>query len=188
MVRFLFTTSSSEVKSEEERPKLRWLGVFWIILGMVAIATAFVATVATMVIFGVLLLMAGVAQLAQAWSFPGPDRSWEFLTGLIYLLVGLVLVIDPVNGAIGLTFLIGMLLLVRGAVQLAMAATGRRFGRSSIWHFIGGFLSLILAILLLGGLPEVGTWFIGVLVGIELLMGGTVLLLTPSVIMNADKT
>lgn len=188
MAPFLFTTSSSEFKSQEERPRLRWLGVFWIILGLVAIATAFAATVATMLMFGVLLLMAGVAQLAQAWSFPGPDSFWEFLTGLIYLLVGLVLVIDPVNGAIGLTFLIGMLLLVRGAVQLAMAATGRRYGRPLIWHFIGGLLSLLLAILLLGGLPEIGTWFIGVLVGIELLMGGTVLLLTPSVIINADKT
>ena len=186
MTPFLVTSKSSEFNSAEERPKLRWLGVFWIILGLVAIATAYVATVATMLMFGVLLLLAGVAQLAHAWSFPGPDRSWEFLTGLIYLLVGLVLVIDPVNGAIGLTFLIGMLLLVRGAVQLAMAATGRRFGRPPMWHFIGGILSLLLAILILAGLPETGTWFIGFMVGIELLLGGIVLLLTPSVTINVD--
>ena len=96
--------------------------------------------------------------------------------------------IDPVNGAIGLTFLIGILLFLRGAVQLAMAVTGRRFGRPPLWHFSGGFLSLILAIIIIVGLPEIGTWFIGFLVGIELLLGGIVLLLTPSVIMNADVT
>ncbi len=184
MAQSLFTTSSSEYNSEKELPKLRWLGIFWIILGVVAITTAFVATVATMLILGVLLLMAGVAQLAQAWSFSNPDRTWEFLTGLIYLLVGTLLVIDPVNGAIGLTFLIGILLLLRGAVQLAMAVTGRSFGRPPIWLFIGGLLSLLLAILILVGLPGIGTWAIGALVGIELLLGGMVLLLTPGVIIN----
>ena len=186
MNRFLFQTSSGGLNREKNLPKLRWLGVFWIILGIVAIATAFAATLATMLIFGVLLIMAGVAQLAHAWSDAAPDRSWGFLTGLIYLLVGSLLVIDPVNGAIGLTFLIGILLLLRGAVQMAMAATGRRFGRPPQWHFVSGLLNLLLAILIIAGLPEIGTWVIGVFVGIELLLAGMVLLLTPDMIDSSD--
>lgn len=186
MAQVHFSTRSLKDNSARKLSRLRWLGVFWITLGIVAIATSFAATLATMLIFAVLLVMAGVAQLAHAWSSPSPDSSWEVLTGLTYLLVGGILVLDPVNGAIGLTFLIGILLLFRGAVQMAMAASGRRFGRSPLWYFIGGLLSLLLAVLILTSLPQAGMWLIGVFVGTELLLGGAVLLLTPEIVIEQE--
>ncbi|MFO7812699.1 MAG: DUF308 domain-containing protein [Pelovirga sp.] len=162
--------------------RLRLLGLIWTILGVAAIAAAMVATWATMLIFGVLLLLAGVTQLVYAFIQPSSERSWQIGTGVLYFLVGLLLVIDPVSGAIGLTLLIAILFFIRGVMQLALFATHQRLGQSRIWHLIGGILSLLLAVLIIAGWPETGTWVIGLFVGIELLLGGITMLMTPGVV------
>lgn len=187
MNHYLFAAKSFDFDRVKERPRLRWLGVLWVLLGLGAIAAAFTATVATMLVFGVLLIVAGIAQLTHAWSLFSTDRFWEVLTGLIYLLVGGILVVDPVNGAIGLTFLIALFLFLRGFVQLVMAASRRRFGSSPVWHSAAGLVNLVLAILILVGLPEVGLWVIGLMVGVELLFGGIVMLFTPAIIIKENE-
>jgi len=162
------------------RNRLRFLGLFWAILGGAAIAAAIVATLATMLIFGVLLLLAGVAQLAYVFaSQSSADRSWQIGTGVLYFLAGLLLVIDPVSGAIGLTLLIAILFFIRGIMQLALSVTYQRRGQSRGWYLVSGVLSLLLAVLIIAGWPETGTWVIGLFVGIELLLGGLTMLITP---------
>ncbi|HMB17230.1 MAG TPA: DUF308 domain-containing protein [Pelovirga sp.] len=171
-----------EMDSKETRNRLRILGVFWAILGGAAIAAAIVATLTTMLIFGVLLLLAGVAQLAYVFSQPSEDRSWQIATGVLYSLVGFLLIIDPVSGAIGLTLLLAVLFLIRGVMQLALSVTFQRRGQSKIWYLVSGVLSLLLAVLIIAGWPETGTWVIGLFVGIELLLGGVTLLMTPGAV------
>lgn len=177
-----FPNDAIETSTKKTRNRLRGLGLFWSILGGVAIATAFVTTLATMLIFGALLLLAGFAQFAHALSQPSSDRGWQFVTGALYCLVGFLLVIDPVSGAIGLTLLIAILFLIRGVVQLALAAAGRRRGQSRSWHLVSGLFSLLLAVFIIAGWPEIGTWVIGLFVGIELLLGGLTLLMTPEAV------
>ena len=162
--------------------RLRLLGILWIIIGVSAMAAAIVATLATMLIFGVLLLLAGTVQLGYAYIQPASDRSWQIATGILYFLVGLLLVIDPVSGAIGLTLLIAILFFVRGVMQLALSAARQRRGQSRGWHLVGGMFSLLLAALIVAGWPETGTWVIGLFVGIELLLGGITMLMTPELV------
>ena len=168
-----------ETETKVSANKLRLLGFVWVILGGAAITAAIVATWATMLVFGVLLLLAGVTQLGYAFIQASSERSWQISTGVLYFLVGLLLVIDPVSGAIGLTLLIAILFLIRGVMQLALFATHQRRGQSRSWHLIGGILSLLLAVLIIAGWPETGTWVIGLFVGIELLLGGITMLMTP---------
>lgn len=170
----------------ENKNRLRWLGILWVLLGVVAITTAFAATLATMLVFGVFLLVAGIAQLVHATGQASTDRGWELLTSAIYGTVGLLLIFDPVSGAIGLTLLIALLFLVRGIIQLAMTAAGRHRRRSSGWRVAAGLINLLFAIFLIAGWPQVGIWIIGVLVGIELLIGGLVMLLTPEVVASQE--
>lgn len=164
------------------RNRLRILGIFWIILGAAAIALAFVATLATMLIFGVVLLLAGVAQLAYAFTQSFSNRGWQITIGVLYFLVGLLLVIDPVSGAVGLTLLLAILFLIRGGLQLALGATLRRRGQPRGWFLVSGVLSLLLAVFIIAGWPATGTWVIGLFVGIELLLGGIALLMTPEAV------
>lgn len=160
---------------------LRGLGIFWLVLGVLAIIAAFAATLATVLAFGILLLLAGIAQLAQAFADRETDFGWRLAAGLLYGLVGLMLIVDPVGGAIGLTLLIALLFLFGGLLRLAFAFSIGRQGRSTGLHILGGLLNLVLAILIIGGWPETGAWVIGLFVGIELIFGGLTLLFTPSV-------
>jgi len=164
---------------------LRGLGVFWIILGTLAIIAAFAATLATVLVFGILLLLAGLAQLAQAFADRNVDFGWRLAASLLYGLAGILLIVDPVGGAIGLTLLIALLFLFGGLLRLAFAFSIGRQGRSSGLYILGGLLNLVLAILIIAGWPETGAWVIGLFVGIELVFGGLILLLTPSVARRA---
>lgn len=163
---------------------LRALGVFWIILGSIAVVATFAATMATVLLIGVLLLLAGLGQFAQLWADRSPHPGWQLLTGALYSVAGVLLILDPVSGAIGLTLLIAILFLAGGALRLAMAVTARGLGFPAGWHLAGGVLNLILAALIFAGWPETGTWVIGLFVGIELLFGGLTLLLAPITIFD----
>ncbi len=166
--------------------RLRLLGSFSLVLGVLAIAASFLVTLTTMLIFGILLMMAGVAQLFHAFKFRSPDRNWEVISGGLYLTLGGLIVIDPVKGAIGLTFLVAILFLARGGIQIAMAVTGRRWGRFPGWHLGSGLVNVLIAIVIFAVLPEAGTELIGLFVGVELLLGGLALLLAPQIIHETE--
>jgi uncharacterized membrane protein HdeD (DUF308 family) len=170
----------------KETNSLRLLGSISLVLGVLAIAASFLVTLTTMLIFGVLLIMAGIAQFFHALKFRTPDRNWEAVSGALYLTLGGLIVIDPVRGAIGLTFIVAILFLARGGIQIAMAVTGRRWGRSPGWHLGSGLLNVLIAIFIFVALPEAGAELIGVFVGIELLLGGLALLLAPKIIRQAE--
>jgi len=155
----------------------RWfltVGLFLILLGMLAIASSFTATRVTMLLFGALLLFAGLAEGGHALV----DRSAIFksrlFSGVLYSVVGIILLIDPVGGAIGLTLLIGLLLLLVGFMRLLVGISLVRLKLSPGWHLLVGSLNIVLAILILLGWPETGSWLIGFVIGLELLLAGVI--------------
>ena len=177
---WLYTKKPAVAASNRIPPKwLRVLGMFWIITGAVAILSAFAATMATVLLIGVLLLLAGLAQFAHIFADRAPGLAWRLLTGTLYTVAGILLIADPVDGAIGLTLLIAMLFLASGAVRFLMAAKARQLRVSAGWHLTGGFINICLAALVFAGWPETGTWVIGLFVGIEMLLGGLTLLFAP---------
>lgn len=162
------------------RNYLRVLGCLWVLLGCVAIGTSVAATLTTVLLFGVILLMAGAAQLGHALFDRSLDFSWRFLSGILYGIVGLLLIIDPVGGAIGLTFLLALFFLLGGLLRIALAASARRQGRRSAnLHLAAGMVNLVLAMLILLSWPAAGTWVLGLFVGIELVLGGFFLIISP---------
>lgn len=170
-------------KNEARQPYkgLRWSGFFLALLGISAIVASFTATMAAVLIFGVFLIMAGILHLYFSYIFQTPDVLWRGMTGLIYLLIGVILVIDPVNGAIGLTLLLGLLFLCSAVLRLALAATLQKVSIRAGWQFLMGMLNLLLAVLIFTGWPQTGTWVIGTFIGIELLLAGIALILIPDI-------
>lgn len=83
------------------------MGVALIVLGMLAIGSSFIATLATVVVFGILLLLGSLFQIITAlWG-----RSWRgfflhLLGGVLYLIVGVFMIDHPVEAALGLTRII----------------------------------------------------------------------------------
>ena len=98
------------------------------------------------------------------------------LSAVVGILVGIVLLIWPLSGVLSLTVMLTVFLALEGVVSIMYALAHRRES-SSRWQMmlISGIVDLILAGLIVGGLPGTAAWAIGLIVGINLLFGGVAL-------------
>src|SRR5690606_1494178 len=91
------------------------LAVICIVGGFLALINPFGATIFAVTLAGWVFLIQGVIQIIHA--FRVRDQSgiiWSLGIGVLSLLVGIVLVADPLAGAIPLTLLVAVLFLATG--------------------------------------------------------------------------
>jgi uncharacterized membrane protein HdeD (DUF308 family) len=147
------------------------MGVALIVLGVAAISSAFIATLATMVVFGILLLLGAIFQVVTAfWG-----RGWRgfflhMLAGILYLVAGVFLIESPAAAAVGLTLLVAAFLLVGGVFRIVVSLVERFDGWG--WSLLNGIVSLLLGAAIWRQWPLDGDWVIGLFVGIEMLFSG----------------
>ena len=147
------------------------LGVLLIVIGIMAIGSAFVATLATILVFGWLMVAGGIVQIVNAFL----GRGWRgffvhLLAGLLHLIVGVLMIEHPLRAAEALTLLIAAMLLIGGGVRIAYALVDRFPGWP--WLLLSGAISLLLGISIWRQWPESGLWVIGLFVGIDLVLNG----------------
>ena len=154
-------------------------GVLLAILGLLAIALPGVATLATEILVGWLLLAAGIFGLVAVFS-AGKSASgfwWNLFTSIIYALAGLSLLLNWTAGALTLTLLLTAYLLAGGISKIVMAFGYKtEIPRAWLWVLFSGLVDLGLAFLIISGLPGTAMWVIGLMVGINLLMMGVALM------------
>ncbi len=147
------------------------LGIVLVILGTIAIGMPLLTTLATAVTIGIVLLIGGGAQLVGAfWT-----REWSgfflmLLMGVLYIVLGILFIRQPLEAAEALTLLIACMLMVSGAFRI-VGSLMHRFSHWG-WVFVGGLLNLVLGIMIWLQLPFSGFWVIGVFVGIDMLFTG----------------
>jgi uncharacterized membrane protein HdeD (DUF308 family) len=155
-------------------------GALLVILGLVAVALPTIATLATGILVGWLLLAAGVFGLIAVFS-AGTGASgfwWNLFTSVIYVLAGLALLFRPVAGVLTLTILLAAYLLAGGIAKLVMAfGYKREIPKAWGWVLFSGLVDLVLAFIIMSGFPGTATWVIGLMVGINLLMMGVALII-----------
>ncbi len=153
-------------------------GVVLLILGLAAIILPQVASVAIEILIGWLLLMSGIVGLWSSFATRhAPGFGWSLLSAAAGIVAGLVLLAWPLSGVVTLTLVLSAFLCVEGVVSIFYALEHRRelSGRWGMLLF-SGVVDLVLAGLILAGLPASAGWAIGVLVGINLVMGGVALI------------
>ncbi len=153
-------------------------GIVLIILGALAIAVPVVATIALTILFGWLFIISGVVGLISSIAARGaPGFWWAVLSAILGIVVGILLVGQPVVGALSLTFLLVAFFLVEGIATIGFAVS-HRSELGAPWGFMlaSGIVTLGLAILILLGLPGTAAWALGLLVGIDMLFGGAALI------------
>ena len=82
----------------------------------------------------------------------------------------------PVSGAISLTLLLIAFFVIEGVATIlyAMEHKNELSGRWG-WMLASGVIDLVLAVMIFAGLPSTAAWALGLLVGINMLFGGTAL-------------
>ena len=152
-----------------------WLlavGILMIILGVFAIGAPVVATIAVQLMLGWILVLGGIAQGIHAFMVQGwGGFLLELLSALLYLVIGLLLLVNPVEGALALTIVLAVFLIVEGIFKIVMAWRVRDH-QGWGWLLASGILSLILGLLIWAEWPSSALWVIGLLVGIQLLFTG----------------
>lgn len=150
-------------------------GIVLIVFGLLAIALPVIAGLAVTILVGWLLLVGGAVGLAASWMGRGaPGFAWSLISALLALVAGFVLLWSPFRGEASLTLVLVVFFLVDGVASIMLALEHRReFSGMWGWLVVSGVVDLILAAIILSGFPQTASWVLGLLVGIDLLFGGT---------------
>jgi uncharacterized membrane protein HdeD (DUF308 family) len=152
------------------------LGIVQLLLGMIALGSSVFATLVTVVLFGWLLLTGGVLSVMHAfWQKQWSGFFIDLAMGILYAVVGFMVVGNPVATAETLTLLIALFLFMGGIFRIIAALTGRF--RHSFWVLLNGVVTLALGIMIWQQWPLSGLWVIGLFIGIDLIFYGWSLLM-----------
>ena len=149
-------------------------GIVLAVLGLAAMIAPLIASLAFTIFLGWMFLISGLAGLAMTfWARQMPGFWWSLLSAALAVLAGGILLAKPEQGIVTLTIVVGAYFLAEGVVTIMYALEHRRelSGRWS-WLLISGVMDLLIAFIIVAGLPDSANWAIGLLVGINLVLGG----------------
>ena len=153
-------------------------GVVLLVLGAAAIALPLLATLALTIVFGWLFLVSGVIGLVTTFMMrQAPGFWWSLISAVLGIIVGLLLLASPLSGAISLTILLVVFFIIEGAASIMFALDHKReLSGKWGWMLVSGIIDLVLAAFIFAGLPSTAAWAIGLLVGINMVFGGSALI------------
>jgi uncharacterized membrane protein HdeD (DUF308 family) len=153
-------------------------GILLAVLGLAAIIVPPLAGLAVTIFLGWMFLISGIAGLfVTFWARQMPGFWWSLISAVLGVVVGLILLARPVQGVLTLTIVVGAYFLAEGVTSIMYALEHRReLSERWSWMLFAGVLDLLIAIMIISGLPGSAEWAIGLLVGINLLFGGASLI------------
>ena len=123
--------------------------------------------------FGWVFIFAGIAQIVYAFQSRGAGQVvWKLILGFLYLLAGIVVVANPLEGVLAFTLVLGITIFVQGMIQVSIAFQMRRISPNWAWMLVSGIIGIIFGIFVWSNFPFRGVWLIGILIGTNLLFDG----------------
>jgi uncharacterized membrane protein HdeD (DUF308 family) len=160
-------------------------GIALIALGIAAIVLPLMAGLFAIPFLGWLFLIAGIVGLISTFrGRQAPGFGWSLLSALVALIAGAVLLGNPLQSlivlprtVITLAYVLIAFFIVDGILMIILAIAHRR-ELSAKWEWIlaNGVIDLILAGIIISGLPRTLVWALALLVGIDMLFGGASLI------------
>ena len=157
------------------RAKWGWivaLGVVYVVAGFIALGSVVMATVASVFVVGIMMIVAGVAEIINAFQIKswGKFLIWALL-GVLYIVAGFVTFENPLLAAVLLTLVLGASLVASGVVRLFLAFNMKR-ETPWIWVALSAVITLLLGLLILARWPINSVYILGLFLGIDLIMAG----------------
>ena len=155
---------------------LRGIGIAAIVIGCIAILLPELFSLGAAVFVGIVLVVVSAFLAAAAFAAHGVGSflarlAWALLT----FVVGLWLILEPHNGTLTLTLVLGIYFLLMGLTRITVAFLGRGQPNAG-WIGLSGICGVIVGILVLAKFPSSADWAIGLLVGIDLIFLGWTLI------------
>ncbi|MCP3099368.1 HdeD family acid-resistance protein [Myxococcus sp. K15C18031901] len=152
------------------------LGLLVVLLGIVALGASFLTSLVSIILFGALLAVMGIAEIVSSVRMRkagGP--FWLYLlSGVLSTVVGLLVLVYPAAGLGAMTILLAGYFFASGLFHVVTSLMDRypRWG----WDFLYGAISILLGIIVMAQWPISAVWLVGTLVGIAILMRGIALM------------
>jgi uncharacterized membrane protein HdeD (DUF308 family) len=155
-----------------------WLlvGLASLVGGFVALAHPFAATLAAEQLAGWLFSAIGILTLLSAFQDKGwGARIWALLLGGLITVFGFNLVMNPLEGAVRLTFIVATMLAIIGVFRLIIAFTPMAPGPRLILG-LSGLISLALSVMIFTNFPWSSGGVLGIFLAVELISNGVSLI------------
>ena len=160
---------------EPLRAKRGWivaLGIIYLVAGLVALGSVVMATIASVFVVGIMMLIAGVAEVINAFQI----KSWGrfliwLLLGVLYIVAGFLTFENPLLAAALLTLLLGVSLTASGIMRVILGF-GMKEGTPWIWVVLSGAITLLVGLVILAHWPVSSLYILGLFLGIDLVIAG----------------
>ena len=160
---------------EALRAKRGWiiaLGIIYVVAGVIALGSVVVATVVSVFVVGIMMLIAGVAEVINAFQV----KSWGkflfwLLLGVLYIVAGFVTFENPLLAAALLTLMLGVTLVASGIMRIVLAFSMKE-GTPWIWVALSSVITLLLGLVILAHWPVASLYILGLFLGIDLILAG----------------
>ena len=168
------TTSLFFVELNHLRHRWGWLlalGMLMIALGILALFAMPVATVAAVLALGWVMVVSGIIEVVHAFGVHRWGGAFlHLVAGIVGILLGLLVVTHPVAGALAWTLIFSAFFTIIGIFRIVAALRFKFLNWG--WTVFDGAITLVLGILIGAAWPWSGFWFLGLSVGISLLLRG----------------
>jgi uncharacterized membrane protein HdeD (DUF308 family) len=171
------TDLAHQLGIEPRRFAAKWgwfiaLGVGMVLAGGFAFVDTIMVTILSVIFIGAALLVAGIFQIIHAFA----NKEWgafllALLCGALYVIGGLLIMDEPVNGSLVITIFVMVSLGVSGVLRIVMALRHREL-RGWWLMLLGGLIAVGVAVLLFLSLPWSSLWLLGTLIAVELIFNG----------------
>jgi uncharacterized membrane protein HdeD (DUF308 family) len=158
------------------RAKWGWivaLGIVYVIAGFIALGSVVMATVASVLVVGIMMIVAGVAEVINAFQIKtwGKFLLWALL-GVLYIVAGFITFDNPLFAAVLLTLLLGASLVASGVMRLFLAFS-MKAETPWLWIALSAVVTLLLGVIILARWPVNSVYILGLFLGIDLIMAGS---------------
>jgi uncharacterized membrane protein HdeD (DUF308 family) len=157
------------------RAKSGWivaLGVVYVIAGFIALGSVVFATVVSVFMVGIMMLVAGIAEVINAFQVKTWGRFiFWLLLGALYIVAGFVTFENPLLAAAVLTLILGAALVASGIMRIILAFSMRE-GMPWVWIVISGLITLLLGGIILAHWPVSSLYALGIFLGVDLVFAG----------------
>ena len=149
-------------------------GIVLALLGLAAMILPPLASLAVTIFLGWMFLISGIFGLfVTYWARETPGFWWSLLSAALAILAGGILLARPAQGVLTLTIVVSAYFLAEGVATIMYALQHRKeLSARWSWLLISGVMDLLIAFIIVAGLPGSAEWAIGLLVGINLVLGG----------------
>jgi uncharacterized membrane protein HdeD (DUF308 family) len=157
--------------------RLKWgwivaLGVVYVVAGVIALGSVVMATIASVYVVGIMMLLAGVFEVIHSFQIKTWGRFLFWLAlGVLYIIAGFVAFDNPLLTAVWLTLILGAVLVASGIVRIFLGFN-MQGGTPWGWVVASGVITLLLGIIILIHWPVSSLYVLGIFLGVDLVFAG----------------